>query len=262
MTETAKLAHVVLPASSFLEKEGTFTNGERRIQKVNRVVEPIRGTKSDGQIIVEVMNRMGYPQPEYSAESVLEEVSRIVPFFEGVKWSELGANGKQWPVNKDGVGTDILHVGTFKRGLGKFVYNDWKESEEIVKNGKEYPYIITTNRELEHYNCGTMTRRTNNAKIVTVDVLLINPADAAKHAIVEGDMVCVESARGKIDVMAHVTDEVKPGVLSSTFHFPEIAMNNITSSECDSQALCPEYKVVACNIRKSKGEYKHMKVIA
>ncbi len=262
MTETAKLAHVVLPASSFLEKEGTFTNGERRIQKVNKVVEPIRGTKSDGQIIVEVMNRMGYPQPEYSAESVLEEVSRIVPFFEGVKWSELGTNGKQWPVNKDGVGTDILHVGTFKRGLGKFVYNDWKESEEIVKNGKEFPYIITTNRELEHYNCGTMTRRTNNAKIVTVDVLLINPADAAKHNIVEGDMVCVESARGKIDVMAHVTDEVKPGVLSSTFHFPEIAMNNITSSECDSQALCPEYKVVACNIRKSKGEYKNMKVMA
>jgi formate dehydrogenase major subunit len=193
---------------------------------------------------------------------VLEEISQIIPFFEGVKWNELGTNGKQWPVDKHGKGTDILHIGTFKRGLGKFVYNDWRESEELVKNGKEYPYIITTNRELEHYNCGAMTRRTNNAKIKTDDVLLINPADAAKHLINEGDMVCVESVRGKVDVKARITDEVKPGVLSSTFHFPEISLNNITSSVCDTEALCPEYKVVAVNIRKSKGQYKNAGVMA
>ena len=262
MTETAKLADVVLPAASFLEKSGTFTNGERRIQRVNKVVEPIPGVKSDGQIIVDIMNRMGYTQPEYNPEWVLEEISQIIPFFEGVKWNELGTNGKQWPVNKDGKGTDILHIGAFKRGLGKFVYNDWRESEELVKNGKEYPYIITTNRELEHYNCGAMTRRTNNALIITDDVLLINPADAAKHNISEGDMVCVESVRGKVDVKARITDEVKPGVLSSTFHFPEISLNNITSSVCDSEALCPEYKVVAVNIRKSKGQYKNAGVMA
>ena len=256
MTETAKMATVVLPAASFLEKSGTFTNGERRIQRVNQVVEPIEGTKPDGQIIVDIMNRMGYPQPDYDPEWVLEEVSRIVPFFEGVKWSELGENGKQWPVAKDGKGTDILHIGTFKRGKGKFVYTDWRESEEIVKNGKEYPYIITTNRELEHYNCGAMTRRTNNNLIVTDDFLMINPADAAKHNIAEGDMVCVESARGKVDVMARITDEVKPGILSSTFHFPDVMMNNITSDVMDSEAMCPEYKVAAVNIRKSKGEYK------
>lgn len=262
MTETAKLADVVLPAASFLEKSGTFTNGERRIQRVNKVVEPIPGVKSDGQIIVDIMNRMGYTQPEYNPEWVLEEISQIIPFFEGVKWNELGTNGKQWPVNKDGKGTDILHIGSFKRGLGKFVYNDWRESEELVKNGKEYPYIITTNRELEHYNCGAMTRRTNNALIITDDVLLINPADAAKHNISEGDMVCVESVRGKVDVKARITDEVKPGVLSSTFHFPEISLNNITSSVCDSEALCPEYKVVAVNIRKSKRQYKNAGVMA
>ena len=259
MTETAKLATVILPAASFLEKSGTFTNGERRIQRVNQVVAPIAGTKSDGQIIVDLMNRMGYPQPDYDPKWVLEEVSQIVPFFEGVKWDELGINGKQWPVNKEGKGTPILHVDTFKRGKGKFVYNDWKESEEIVKNGKEYPYIITTNRELEHYNCGAMTRRTGNVKIVTDDVLLINPADAQKHLINEGDMVCVESVRGKVDIKAKITDEVKPGVLSSTFHFPDIMLNNITSSISDSEAMCPEYKVVSVNIRKSKGEYKKVK---
>lgn len=260
MTETAKLATVILPAASFLEKSGTFTNGERRIQRVNAVVEPIAGTKSDGQIMLDIMNRMGYKQPEnYDPEWVLEEIAQIVPFFEGVKWNELGQNGKQWPVNKEGKGTDILHTETFKRGKGKFIHNDYKKSKELVDNEKQYPYIITTNRELEHYNCGAMTRRTNNALIVTDDVLLINPADAAKHLIADGDMVCVESARGKIDVKAKITTDVKPGILSSTFHFPEVMMNNITSSVADSDALCPEYKVVACNIRKSKGEYKKQK---
>jgi formate dehydrogenase major subunit len=261
MTETAKLATVILPASSFLEKSGTFTNGERRIQRVNAVVAPIEGTKSDGQIIVDIMNLMGYPQPDYDPEWVLEEVSRIVPFFEGVKWNELGADGKQWPVGKDGKDTQILHTETFKRGKGKFIHNKYKKSEELVQNEKEYPYIITTNRELEHYNCGAMTRRTNNALIVTDDVLMINPADAAKHLIAEGDMVCVESPRGKVDIKAKITDEVKPGILSSTFHFPDIMLNNITSSVTDSEALCPEFKVVACNIRKSKGEYKKKAVV-
>lgn len=258
MTETANRANVILPASSFLEKSGTFTNGERRIQRVNAVVAPIEGTKSDGQIIVDIMNKMGYPQPDYDPKWVLEEVAQIVPFFEGVKWDELGENGKQWPVLKDGIGTDILHVGTFKRGLGKFVYNDWKESQELVQNAKEYPYIITTNRELEHYNCGAMTRRTPNVDILTDDVLMINPEDAKKHFITDGDMVCVESPRGKVDIKAKITDEVKPGILSSTFHFPDIMLNNITSSISDSEAMCPEYKVVAVNIRKSKGKYKLM----
>ncbi len=257
MTETAKLATVILPASSFLEKSGTFTNGERRIQRVNAVVEPIEGTKSDGQIMVDIMNLMGYEQPAvYDPEWVLEEIAQIVPFFEGVKWNELGSDGKQWPVAKGGKDTQILHTETFKRGKGKFIHNDYKKSQELVKNEKEYPYIITTNRELEHYNCGAMTRRTNNALIVTDDVLMINPVDAAKHFIVDGDMVCVESPRGKVDVKARITDEVKPGILSSTFHFPDVMMNNITSSVSDSEAMCPEFKVVACNIRKSKGEYK------
>ena len=257
MTETAKLATVVLPGASFLEKDGTFTNGERRIQKVQKVVEPLYGTKPDGQIIVDIMNKMGYKQPDYNPSTMLQEISGIVPFFEGVKWEELGENGKQWPVNKSGEGTEILHTDSFKIGKGKFIGNNFRESEEILQNGKEFPYIITTNRELEHYNCGAMTRRTKNAEILKEDVLLICKEDAEKHFIQDGDLVCVESARGKVDIKAKITDEVKPGVLSSTFHFPEIMLNNITSSVADSEAMCPEYKVVAVNIRKSKGQYKH-----
>ncbi len=256
MTETAKYATVILPAASFLEKSGTFTNGERRIQRVNAVVEPIEGTKSDGQIMVDIMNRMGYPQPDYNPDTVLKEIAQIVPFFKGVKWEELGDNGKQWPVMEDGSDTEILHIESFKRGLGKFHFFDWKESNEIKEHGKEFPYILTTNRELEHYNAGTMTRRTNNSKILKEDVLMINPVDAAKHFIEDGDMVCVESNRGKVDVKAKVTDEVKPGILSTTFHFPELTINVLTSSERDSEAMCPEYKVVSVNIRKSKGKYK------
>jgi len=252
MTETAKMATVILPGSSFLEKSGTFTNGERRIQRVQKVIEPIEGTKPDGQQVIDVMNRMGYEQADYTAEGVLNEISQIVPFFKGVKWEELGDNGKQWPVLEDGVSTTMLHKVDFKRGKGKFDYFDFKESNEISKYGKDYPYIITTNRELEHYNCGAMTRRTGNNEILTEDVLLINPADAEKEGIANGDLVCVESARGKVDIKAQFDTGMRAGILSSTFHFPEIMLNEITSDEHCSEAMCPEYKVVSCRIRKAR----------
>lgn len=257
MTETCRHATVILPASTFLEKEGTFTNGERRIQRVNKVVEPLQGTKPDGQIIVDIMNRMGYEQPDYTAAGMLEEISQIVPFFKGVVWDELGNNGKQWPVLEGGQDTQLLHIDEFTRGKGKFEFFDFKESREVETNGKDYPYIITTNRELEHYNCGTMTRRTGNVDILIEDVLLIHPDDAATNNIEDGEMVCVESPRGRVDIKAKVTDEMKPGILSSTFHFPEIMLNIITSDEHCSEAMCPEYKVVSCRIRKSKGKHKN-----
>ena len=161
MTETAKYADVILPASSFLEKSGTFTNGERRVQRVKAVIPPLPGTKPDGQIIVEMMNRLGYAQPVYTPEGMLEEISQIVPFFAGITWENLGDNGLQWPVAPDGTDSQILHKKEFKRGKGYFQYHDFKETQEIVHHQKEYPYILTTNRELEHYNCGTMTRRTS-----------------------------------------------------------------------------------------------------
>jgi formate dehydrogenase major subunit len=252
MTETAKHADVILPAASFLEKEGTFTNGERRIQRVNKVVEPIGECKADGQIMVDIMNRMGYKQAPYAAKTMLEEISQIVPFFAGVKWDELGEQGKQWPVAADGTDTKILHTDTFKRGKGRFQFREYVESPEILAFGKDYPYILTTNRVLEHYNAGTMTRRTPNAEIVTEDVVIIHPDDAAQHHIGEGDWVCIESDRGKVDIKARISDEVKPGVISTTFHFPELLVNIVTSSVSDSEAKCPEFKVVAVRIRKAR----------
>ena len=252
MSETAKYADVVLPGTSFLEKSGTFTNGERRVQRVNRVVEPLEGTRTDGQIVVDIMNKMGYKQADYDAATMLEEISQIVPFFKGIKWEELGINGKQWPVAEDGTDTQILHRTEFKIGKGKFIYNDFKESEEIVEHGEKYPYILTTNRNLEHYNCGTMTRRTANVLIDTEDLLWIHPDDAKSKGIQDGDLVCISSDRGKVDIKALVTDEVKQGVLSTTFHFPEIMINKVTSNVADLEAMCPEYKVVAVNFRKAK----------
>jgi len=255
MTETAKMADVILPGASFLEKSGTFTNAERRIQKVNRVVKPNANSKPDGQIVIDIMNRMGYAQPDYTPDGMLKEISQIVPFFAGVTWENLGINGLQWPVKPDGTDTKILHDVTFKKGKGTFLFHSFKESNEIVKHGKDYPFILTTNRDLEHYNSGVQTRRTANVDIHTEDLLWIHPDDAAQFGIHSGDKVCVESPRGKVDIKAKVTDGVKQGVLSTTFHFPEIMVNLVTSDEHCSEALCPEYKVVAVRIRKSKGEF-------
>lgn len=257
MTETAKYADVILPGASFLEKSGTFTNGERRVQAVRQVVEPIPGSKPDGQIIVDIMNRMGYNQPDYTPDGMLDEISQIVPFFAGIKWDRLGKNGLQWPVAPDGTDTKILHTTEFKRGKGKFEFNAWEETVELTEHAKDYPYILTTNRELEHYNCGAMTRRTANEQILQDDYLMIHPDDAKTNLINEGDYVCLESPRGKVDVKARITDQVKQGILSTTFHFPEIMINNITGDVHDSEAMCPEYKVVAVRIRKSKGKHKN-----
>ena len=250
MSETAKYANVVLPGASFFEKSGTFTNGERRVQRVNEVIPPLAGTKTDGQIVVDIMNRMGIPQADYTAEGVLAEIARVVPFFKGATWEGLGDNGKQWPITEGCVGTEILHTETFKRGLGKFHFFSFKESNEIVQHHGEFPFILTTGRVLEHYNCGTMTRRTGNGLIVTEDLLAIHPADAEKKEIADGDLVRIFSARGEVRIHAKVSAEVKPGILYTTFHFPENLVNVVTSSECDEDTMCPEYKVVAVDVER------------
>ena len=255
MTETAKFANVILPAASFLEKSGTFTNAERRVQRVNAAVKPLEGTKPDGQILCEVMQRFGLPQPDYTPDGVLAEIARIVPFFAGATWEGLGENGKQWPIQPGGADTQILHQGSFKRGLGKFHFFPWEESNELVENGGEFPFILTTGRILEHYNCGTMTRRTGNAQIVTQDELAMHPEDARAKGIRTGDRVRLFSARGEVTLPARVTEEVKPGILYTTFHFPEAMVNNVTGSGHDADTLCPEYKVVAANVeRVSEGK--------
>ena len=250
MTPTAEFADVVLPASSFLEKSGTFTNGERRVQRVNAVIAPLAGTKPDGQILCEIMQRMGLSQADYTPEGVLAEIARIVPFFKGATWEGLTEQGTQWPIQEGGIGTEILHIDAFKRGLGKFHFFPFQESKEIEKHHQEFPFILTTGRILEHYNCGTMTRRTGNAQIVTEDLLAIHPQDAAMKNIEDQDQVRIFSARGEVRMKARLSTEVQPGILYTTFHFPENLVNVVTSSECDEDTLCPEYKVVAVDIEK------------
>ncbi len=251
MTETASLAQVVLPASSHLEKSGTFTNGERRVQRVNQVIPPLEGTRADGQIMVDIMNRMGYKQAGYDAATQLQEIARVVPFFAGITWENLGDNGKQWPVSADGQETKILHVGEFKRGKGRFIFTDFHETPELdAADIGDYPFILTTGRRLEHYNCGTMTRRTPNVELVQRDQLLIHPADARRRGINEGDRVEVRSRQGRTHLRASLSDSVKTGVLFTTFHFPEIAINQLTSGVLDLDAMTPEFKVTAVTIKK------------
>ncbi len=245
MSETAKMADVILPGSSFLEKSGTFTNGERRVQKVQAAVKPLQGCKTDGQILIEMMQYFGRPESQYDAATVLDEISKVVPFFAGVKWHNLGLNGKQWPVLKDGTDSKILHTESFKRGKGAFHFYAFKETQEITKNADKYPFILTTSRALEHYNCGTMTRRTFNQLILCEDLLLINLSDAKNKNIQNNSKVRLFSERGEISLTAKISDEIKPGILFTTFHFPELMVNRVTGDTHDEETLCPEYKVVA-----------------
>ncbi|MBV1910891.1 MAG: molybdopterin-dependent oxidoreductase, partial [Kangiellaceae bacterium] len=248
MSETAKLADVVLPGSSFLEKSGTFTNGERRIQAVNAAVKPLQGCKTDGQILADVIERMTGKIQSAEPEELLKEISQIVPFFAGVKWNELGEQGKQWPVLNDGLGTDILHITEFKRGKGKFHFYPWEESQEMLSNADAFPFILTTSRVLEHYNAATMTRRTGNKELVDKDILLINPKDARRKNISTDDKVTLKSERGEIEMVAELSKKVKPGILFTTFHFPELMVNRLTGDVCDTETMCPEYKVVAVDV--------------
>ncbi len=250
MSNTAQMADVVLPGASFLEKSGTFTNGERRVQRVNQAVAPRPGCKADGQIMVDIMNRMGYPQAGYDPAVILGEIARAVPFFEGITWDTLGENGKQWPVAGDGTDTQLLHTETFKRGKGKFHFYDYEKTAELTEHEKEFPFVLTTGRALVHYNCGTMSRRTANSELMKEDVLNIHPSDAVDKGIEAGDLVTMRSARGEIQLRTRLTEEVNPGVVFTTFHFPEIMVNRITSNIQDKESLCPEYKVVSVDFER------------
>ena len=254
MSATAEMADVVLPAASYFEKNGTFTNGERRVQRVNKVIDPIGNCKSDGQIIIDMMYKLGYEQPTgktYDAAKLIEEIADVIPFMKGLTWEGLGANGLQWPVKEDGTDTKMLHInGSFKRGKGKFHHFDFEETPELVAHRKKYPFILTTARQLEHYNSGTMTRRTDNQQISPNDYLEINPLDAGKKGISAGDSVTIFSDRGSVKIPVKLNYTVKPGVVRTTFHQPEIFINLITGNVGDKETLTPEYKVVAVDFEK------------
>ena len=256
MSETAKLATVVLPGTTFLEKDGTFTNTERRIQRVNRAAPPLTGTKTDAVIVTQMMQKLGFDQPNYDADLVLKEIADVVPFFKGVTRERLGEFGLQWPVEADGTDTKILYKETFKLGKGQLKNFDWKESAEITNNQKEYPLILTTSRALQHYNCGTMTRRTNNIELMDEDILLIHPKDAAQRDLITGDFGRLYSGRGKVDLKVEVTDKVKQGVVFTTFHFPEHMVNMVTGHGKDEETMCAEYKVSSVEVKKISNRFE------
>ncbi len=254
MSATAEMADVVLPASSYFEKNGTFTNGERRVQRVNKVIEPIGNTKPDGQMIIDMMYKLGYEQPTgktYDAALILEEIADVIPFMKGISWERLGKNGLQWPILENGTDTKIIHRnGNFKRGKGKFHHFDFEETPELLEHRNKYPFILTTARQLEHYNAGTMTRRTDNQALSPMDYLEVNPLDAADKNISATDKVRIFSDRGSVEIPVKLTYLVKPGVVRTTFHQPEIFINMITGNVGDEYTLTPEYKVVAVDFEK------------
>ena len=256
MSETAKLATVVLPGTTFLEKDGTFTNTERRIQRVNRAVPPLPGTKPDGVIVTDMMQKLGFDQADYDADEMLKEIADIVPFFKGVTRERLGKLGLQWPVSEDGTDTQILHKETFKLGRGRLKNFDWKESHELETNKEEYPLILTTSRVLQHYNAATMTRRTKNINIVSEDILLVHPNDAADRDLHTGDIARLYSGRGQVALKVEVTDKVKEGIVFTTFHFPEHMVNMVTGHGKDEETMCAEYKVSAVQIQRISNQFK------
>ncbi len=256
MSETAKLATVVLPGTTFLEKDGTFTNTERRIQRVNKAAEPLPGTKPDGVIVTEMMQKLGYSQPIYDADQVLSEIADVVPFFKGVTRERLGKFGLQWPVQEDGTDTKILHKESFKLGLGRLKNFDWQETPEIENNKKDYPLILTTSRVLQHYNAATMTRRTKNVNIVDEDILLIHPKDAEYRDLNTGDIGRLYSGRGEVALKVEVTDKVKEGIVFTTFHFPEHMVNMVTGHGKDEETMCAEYKVSSVEVQKISNQFK------
>ncbi len=254
MSATAEMADVILPAASYFEKDGTFTNGERRVQRVNKVINPIGQSKSDGQIIIDMMYHLGYQQPTgrtYDASKILDEIADVIPFMKGITRERLGENGLQWPVTADGIDTKLIHQnGNFKRGKGKFHHFDFEETPELVAHREKYPFILTTGRQLEHYNSGTMTRRTDNQQLSHSDYLEVNPLDAGKKEISNGDSVRIFSDRGSVIIPVKLNYTVKQGVVRTTFHQPEIFINMITGDVADYETMTPEYKVVAVDFEK------------
>jgi formate dehydrogenase major subunit len=247
LNESAKFAHVFLPGSSFLEKEGTFTNAERRISRVRRVMKPKSGY-ADWEITQLLANAMGYPMNYSHPSQIMDEIARLTPTFTGVSFKRLDEMGSiQWPCNAEHPdGTPTMHVGTFVRGKGKFLVTEYVPTREKVN--ARYPLILTTGRILSQYNVGAQTRRTENVYWHDEDRLEIHPHDAEERGIEEGDWVGIASRAGETVLRARVTTRVQPGVVYTTFHFPESGANVITTENSDWATNCPEYKVTAVQV--------------
>jgi len=249
LNETAKFAHVFLPGSSFLEKNGTFTNAERRISPVRKVMPPLAG-KEDWEITCMLSNALGYPMDYSHPSEIMDEIARLTPTFHGVSYARLDELGSiQWPCNEAAPdGTPIMHIDAFVRGKGRFMLTEYVPTEE--RASKRFPLILTTGRILSQYNVGAQTRRTANSMWHDEDRLDIHPADAETRGINEGDWVGITSRAGETVLRARVSERMQPGVVYTTFHFPESGANVITTDNSDWATNCPEYKVTAVEVTK------------
>jgi formate dehydrogenase major subunit len=250
LNETAKYAHVFLPGASFLEKDGTFTNAERRINRVRKVMPPLAG-KDEWRITVELARALGYEMNYADPSEIMDEIARLTPGFAGVSYAKLEAMGSvQWPCNDAApLGTPIMHVDHFVRGKGRFMITEFIPTEE--RTGPRFPLILTTGRILSQYNVGAQTRRTENSLWHPEDVLEIHPFDAESRGIADGDLVALVSRSGDISLHARISELVQPGVVYTTFHHPETGANVITTDYSDWATNCPEYKVTAVQVRRT-----------
>lgn len=248
--DTCKYAHVVLPAASFAEKDGTFTNTERRVQRVRKALNPPGSAKDDWWIVCQIAKCLGYTMDYRNSKEIFEEIRKVTPQYAGITYKRLDVQGIQWPCpSEDHPGTPILHVGKIARGRGLFTPIEYRESAEQADS--EYPFILTTGRNYYHYHTGTMTRKSKISNYyVSEPYLEINPHDAENMGVSKGDTVKVQSRRGEIVIRVKISDRIKRGEVFSTFHFSEAPVNILTGAALDPVAKIPEFKVTAVRIEK------------
>jgi formate dehydrogenase alpha subunit len=251
LTETAQLADVVLPAASFAEKDGTFSNTERRVQLIRKAIEPIGQSKPDYEIICLISTALGYPMCYNSASEIFAEMAKVTPAYAGISYGRLEQGGLQWPCpTSEHPGTKFLHAGKFSRGLGKFNPVEHIPPDEMPD--EDYPFILSTGRRRYHYHTGTMTQRTEALEVFyPTEFLEINCADAAKLGVCDGDMLKVTSRRGTAEVVAKITDRVVPGMVFTSFQYPDVPINRLTNPARCPIAKIPEYKVCAVKVEKA-----------
>lgn len=252
MSETAKLAHVVLPGASFIEKDGTFTNTERRVQRVRKAIEPVGNSREDWKILCGLIRTLGHEADYASPAEIMEEIRTLVPSYGGMTYERINREGLQWPCpDVNHPGTKFLHKGKFSRGLGKFTVNEYEASKE--QPSVEYPFILTTGRIQQHYHTGTMTRRSWALdREFPHGYMEINPLDAEKLGLRQRSKIKVSSSIGTIVTEANITDKISQGVVFVPFHFHETAVNKLIGKNMDPVVQIPEYKVCAVNIKGVK----------
>jgi formate dehydrogenase alpha subunit len=250
LSETAQLAHVVLPAASFAEKDGTFTNTERRVQRIRKAVTVPGQAKADWEIISELSTKMGYPMDYVNPEAIMHEINGLTPSYAGISYDRIEKVGLQWPCpNTTHLGTKILHVDRFTRGLGLFSDVEYKPPAEVPD--KEYPFVMTTGRVLYRYHTGTMSRLSEGITERCPESLVeINPRDAEKIGSTNGQFVKVSSRRGVLQARSAVTERVPDGTIFMNFHFREAPVNVLTNPALDPIAKIPEFKVCAVQVEK------------